>query len=636
MRTEMKGKGFVLILLLISISFFTLNAQWVRTYGGDGDDRAKTIQQTSDGGYIVLGNTISFGFGSSDIWILKLASDGSIEWEKTYGEDGVDEGASIEQTLDGGYIVAARSESFSPASYDVLILKLASDGSIEWQKLYGGDDSDGAYSVQQTNDGGYIVAGYTTFYQTNLTDFWIIKLSSNGNIEWNRTYGESLRETAYSIQQTFDGGYIVGGTIESFGAGSIDVWIVKLASDGTVEWQKAYGERDGEGFSSVRQTIDGGYIVAGSIIFFGAGQYDFWIFKLSSEGDIEWNKTFGGNLGDRPSSIQPTFDGGYIVAGTTESYGMGSFDIWILKLSFDGTIEWEKTYGGSQREGETYIQETLEGGYIVAGSTASYGVELHDMLVLKLLPNGDINPSCVFIGESTAEISDLGDMSVDTPINGVSQEFSPVDSSFLTQDSESVGYSLCSGQRTLTLTASEGGTTVPEPGTYVFDFAERARMDAEPDEGFFFIGWSGDVFDTVRSLLITMNSDKFVKANFEEDIIEEIWEEAKKTPCFIATAAFGSPMHPYVRTLQDFRDRYLLPTRLGRKFVKLYYKYSPSIANLIANHKTLRMAVRLWLIPVVALGYSMVHFGPAPTGLIFTLALLPFIVFVLNRRRKSR
>ncbi|MCJ7580841.1 MAG: hypothetical protein MUP98_09950, partial [Candidatus Aminicenantes bacterium] len=186
------------------------------------------------------------------------------------------------------------------------------------------------------------------------------------------------------------------------------------------------------------------------------------------------------------------------------------------------------------------------------------------------------------------------------------------------------------------ISTSSGGTTIPQPGTYIYDYAENISINMNPDTGYNFIGWSGDVISTDLSISITMDSDKSVKANFSEHVLEKLFEDAKLAPCFIATAAFGSPLHPYVRTLQDFRDKYLMSNRPGRLFVNLYYKYSPRIAELITNHKALRTVVCIWLIPFVAFGYSMVHFGPVKSGIIFAFTFMPLFFFVWFYRRRSK
>ena len=432
-------------------------------------------------------------------------------------------------------------------------------------------------------------------------------------------------------------GYIVVGHTESYGAGSSDILILKLALDGTIEWQKTYGGVESENAYSIQKTNDGGYIVAGQTASFGAGSSDIWILKLSSEGNIEWNKTYGGSSGEIAYCIQQTFEGGYIVAGVTHSFGAGNGEIWILKLNILGGIEWQKTYGGDQNEEASSIQQTFDGGYIVAGSTDTYGAGQRDILILRLFSNGEIDPVCEFINDSNAEVFDTGITLSDSYFEPQDFEMSVEDIEITPQESEAVVYSLCSGeQHTLIISASSGGTTSPQPGTYIYDHAERISLSASPDDGYNFILWSGDGEGIDNSLSITMDSDKSIKANFSENILEKLFEDAKKAPCFIATAAFGSPLHPYVKTLQDFRDKYLMSSGPGRKLVKLYYKYSPHIAELITNHKALRTVVRIWLVPFVALGYSMVHFGPVKTTSLFVFTLMPLFFFVWFYRRRSK
>ncbi len=216
---------------------------WARTYGGDNTDLALSSQTTPDGGFIVAGHTDSFGAGDWDFWILKLNSSGSIQWQKTYGGGGLDAGPSIQTTSDGGFIVAGTTDSFGAGGYDFLVLKLDSSGNIQWQKTYGANGDDSATSIQATSDGGFIVTGATDSFGAGLEDFWILRLDSSGNIVWQKTYGGSLEDVATSIQATSDGGFIVAGATDSFGAGSSDFWILKLDSTGhpmaeIVWWQR--------------------------------------------------------------------------------------------------------------------------------------------------------------------------------------------------------------------------------------------------------------------------------------------------------------------------------------------------------------------------------------------------------------
>jgi uncharacterized delta-60 repeat protein/uncharacterized repeat protein (TIGR02543 family) len=586
MIKRLKRIIFAGMFLLIYTSFFSLHAQWAITYGGIVDDSAYSIQQTSDGGYIVAGQTFSFGTEASDFWILKL----------------------------------------SP------------DGDIEWQKAYGGSRWDDPHSIQQTSDGGYIVSGETGSFGAIDKDFWILKLSPDGAIEWQRTYGGSEWETDPSIQQTNDGGYIVVGEISSFGTVGGYIWILKLTSDGEIEWQKTYGGSERETDPSIRQTNDGGYIVAGQIYSFGAEANDIWILKLSSDGDIDWQKTYGGTSYDEALSIQQTNDGGYIVAGSTESFGAGSSDIWILKLSSAGDIEWQKTYEGSGSDSASSIQQTSDGGYIVAGYTISWGAGSRDFWVLKLSSDGDINPRCSFIRNSSAEVSDTDISPEVTNTTPTYKDITPQDTHITPQDTDATVYNLCSEKPLLGILTSGGGTTVPAPGTYIHEPGTEVTITAFPRDGYSFSGWSGDASGETSPITIIMDSDKSIRADFwhewgggdEED------ETGLGGGCFIATAAYGSKLHNYVKILRDFRDTCLMPSELGRAFVRLYYKYSPFAADIIAKHKALKVAVRISLLPLIAISYTTLHLGiTITTAVLIFIFMLP-VFFVWRYQRKLR
>jgi uncharacterized delta-60 repeat protein/uncharacterized repeat protein (TIGR02543 family) len=228
-----------------------------------------------------------------------------------------------------------------------------------WAKSYGGTNQDQAYSIQQTSDGGYIVAGRTSSFGAGYDNFWVLKLDSDGAVSWQKRYGGAGNDYATSIQQTSDGGYIVAGFTASFGASGDDFFVLKLNSDGTVAWQKRYGGTADDVANSIFQTSDGGYIVAGETMSFGAGYYDFWVLKLNSDGTVLWQKTYGGASLDHPYSIQQTGDGGYIVAGETRSFGAGNFyDFWVLKLNGDGTILFNPASGASVTDTTTVPVDT--------------------------------------------------------------------------------------------------------------------------------------------------------------------------------------------------------------------------------------------------------------------------------------
>jgi ribosomal protein S11 len=259
---------------------------FAKTYGGTYRDYASSVQQTSDGGYIVAGGTTSFGAGLSDVFLVKTDASGNIIWAKTYGGTNSDWAFSVQQTSDGGYIVAGRTYSFGAGEDDAFLVKTDASGNIIWAKTYGGTGYDNASSVQQTSDGGYIVAGWTYSFGAGDYDIFLIKTDANGNIIWAKTYGGTDDDRAYSVQQTSDGGYIVAGYTASFGAGFYDIFLIKTDANGNLQWAKTYGEMDDDWASSVQQTSDGGYIVAGGTTSFGAGWSDFFLIKTDANGSI--------------------------------------------------------------------------------------------------------------------------------------------------------------------------------------------------------------------------------------------------------------------------------------------------------------------------------------------------------------
>ena len=699
----MKRTILVAMVFLIFTSVMHLDGQWTRTYGGSDREIANSIQQTSDGGYIVAGYTGYSELSGTDydFWVLKLTPTGNIEWQRSYGGIEVDSAKSIQQTSDGGYIVAGYTESFGAGEMDFWVLKLDSTGAVEWQKTYGGAFDEIAHSIQQTSDGGYIVAGSACLFGPGGSDSWVLKLTSTGDIVWQRRYDGSSIEHATSIQQTSDGGYIVAGYTNSFGAGEMDFWVLKLTSTGDIEWQQTYGRNDWDLAYSIQQTSDGGYIVAGWTETFGPEDWRFWILKLTSAGEIEWQYAYGEGSQNAASSVQQTIDGGYVVAGRAFSRDAGGYNLWVLKLTSIGDIEWQRIYDGGRDEEAYSIQQTSDGGYIVAGETSSFGVGECDFLILKLLPDGDIDPSCWFIRSSNAIItgtyvSPNGTSTMPRDTNVV-----PLDTVVTPRDTNATAALVCDGpkynftiyvtaggtanpspgthtyyigtvfriealadigyrfsywtgdvpsehendnpititmdsdksieanfirQYTLSIVGGSGGTTNPSPRSYIHDTGTEVTIKAIPNSGYRFSNWSGDASGISNPITITMDSDKSITANFK-----------KKGPCFIATVAYGSPMHPFVEILRDFRDKYLMPSKLGSKLVKLYYKYSPFVADLISKHKALKVVVKISLLPIIAFSYSMLHFGViiSVVMLVF-IFVFPILLILFFRNKKKR
>jgi len=390
MRTEkmfrIAARVSLLTLLLVLPAF--PQQRWTRTYGGPSFEYGWHVQQTSDGGYIITGETESYGAGNGDVFLIKTDAFGDTLWTKTYGGTLNDWGSSVAQTTDRGYIIAGWTLSYGAGVRDVYFIKTNAFGDTLWTKTYGGQSDDYGESVQQTKDGGYIIAGVTNSYG-NGTQVYLIKTNAGGDTIWTRNYGGLGSDYGYFVQQTQDGGYIVAGQTNSFGNGS-QGYLIKTDIYGDTLWTKTYGGSGEEGFWSVQQTADRGYIVAGVTTSYGAGTYDIYLIKTNAFGDTLWMKTYGGTRTDWGLSVVQTLDGGYIVAGYTACFGAGNNDAYLVKTNASGDTLWTRTYGGTDNDWCNTIQQTQDGGYIIEGYTFSFGGGLTDIYLIKTDANGNV------------------------------------------------------------------------------------------------------------------------------------------------------------------------------------------------------------------------------------------------------
>ena len=386
----------LVLILLSQVASAQPAEEWSKTYGGSGGEHAYSVRQTSDGGYIIAGSTYSFGAGKDDFYLVKTDSQGIEEWSKTYGGSGDEEAYSVRQTSDGGYIIAGYAESFGGGERDFYLVKTDSQGIEEWSKTHGGSCDERAYFTQQTSDGGYIIAGYTESFGAGEDDFYLVKTDCQGIVKWSRTYGGFSNERAYSAQQTSDGGYIIAGYTESFGAGNCDFYLVKTDSQGKVEWSKTYGESIENWATSVQQTYDGGYIIAGgSANSFENYVDNLYLVKTDPQGAVKWSKvyeetyfkgsSFKGtylSLSIEGPSVQQTSDGGYIVIGFHKNVAS-----YFMKTDPQGrSIDW------GYLKGDAYsIQQTSDEGCIIAGDSI-YEADF-DFYLVKFAPVKGVQPT---------------------------------------------------------------------------------------------------------------------------------------------------------------------------------------------------------------------------------------------------
>ncbi|WP_340075928.1 hypothetical protein [Leptobacterium sp. I13] len=402
--------------------------EWIKTFGGTNEDTAQGIIKTSDGGYAIIGYTNSIDgdivdktLQENDFWVLKLDNDGNIQWNKTYGGSGDDIGQDIIQTIDGGYAVTGYSMSAdgdasnNEGFHDNWVIKLNASGDIEWEKSFGFAGHDHAYGILQTADGGYFVSGFIDVTGSNgagnsgkssltahgVGEFWANKLDVNGNLEWRRFFGGTNNDRAFGVVQANDGSFVMVGASESQdfdisnSNGSYDFWIIKVSSRGDLVWEQTFGGSGIDIAQSITKTTDNNYLVVGKAnstngdITNNKGDSDVWVVKVSDSGKLLWERNYGGADFEDAESIINTSDGNYIITGNSRSNNsdlsenFGENDIWAIKTDDDGTILWEKSFGGSGIDLGFDAVETDEGSIIIVGETASNNNHINENKGLK-------------------------------------------------------------------------------------------------------------------------------------------------------------------------------------------------------------------------------------------------------------
>jgi hypothetical protein len=447
MANSMRKIYIVTILSLIFVEINISNAQvpniqWQKCLGGTLHEYSPWMRCTFDGGVIlvssaysndgnVTGNHDTTG-ATSDIWIVKLDSLGSIQWQKCLGGSSNEYAEGVSQTSDSGFVVCGATESNdgdvtgNHGGQDVWIVKLDNIGNIQWKKCYGGSLDDGPNFIEEVNNDGYIVVGFACSNDGNVIghhdtimpvqDVWVLKLNGIGNIDWEKCYGGTKFDFGIAVHRTLDGGYIIGSITASINGdvtgnhGLFDSWLTKVDAYGTLQWEKCYGGSGAEyGIQNVLQQNDSGYVMLSSTtsndgdVSGNHGSDDFWLLKVNSTGVLLWQKCLGGPNGEVSNDIENTNDGGFIICGSTSSdtgdvtglHGMNpSTDYWVIKSDSLGNLEWQKCLGSVSNERGSSISQAYDGGYYVGGSTntpidtgdvtGNHGLE--DVWIVKLFP----------------------------------------------------------------------------------------------------------------------------------------------------------------------------------------------------------------------------------------------------------
>ena len=361
---------------------------WETTFGGASADVGESVQQTTDGGYIITGLTHSYGngYGYSDVYLLKTDVYGVEQWSQTLGGTNYEAGYSIQQTTDGGYIITGGKGGGNGNSEDVYLIKTDVNGVELWSQTFGGTGQDYCFSVQQTTDGGYVITGDTDSYGNGSYDVYLIKTDVNGVELWSQTFGGPYYDEGKSVQQTTDGGYIITGTTGEWGFGN--VYLIKTDGSGIEQWSQTFGASTVNDWGqSVQQTTDGGYIITGGKGGGNGNSEDVYLIKTDGSGIEQWSQTFGGTGSGAGGSVQQTTDGGYIITGYTTSFGNGSRDVYLIKTDGSGIEQWSQNFGGTDDDEGKSVQQTTDGGYIITGTTGGWG--FRNVYLIKTDANGN-------------------------------------------------------------------------------------------------------------------------------------------------------------------------------------------------------------------------------------------------------
>ncbi|HWY10358.1 MAG TPA: T9SS type A sorting domain-containing protein [Bacteroidia bacterium] len=377
------------LVILLCLPFFVQSQviTFQKVYPSSKDKAAMDVIPTSDGGYIMTGMTNNSNVNDMDAYILKTNNLGDTMWTRSYGGPKPDQGNRIMPTADGNYFIIGCSQSYGGGDYDIYLLKINPTGGMIWYKTYGGSGNDNGNEIIATTDGNYMITG-TTYTTSSNSDAFLMKIDPAGNVLWEKYYGGPADDQGNSLKQSPDGGYVMAGLTFSYGQGG-DAYLVKTNAIGDTTWTKNYGGPLNDEAKYVLANSDGSITFCVRDSSTGAGDIDIQVIKVNSVGAPLWNKVYGGTKKDTPKMIQPTSDGGYIVCGHSRSFGWITPQMWLIRLNSIGDSTWTRHYGGSAHQHCYAARQTADGGYIAAGFTRSYS-PIQEIMFLKLDPTGAV------------------------------------------------------------------------------------------------------------------------------------------------------------------------------------------------------------------------------------------------------
>ncbi len=359
---------------------------WEKTFGTTMDEFTWEVNAIPGDGFVVTGRIINPA-GDSDILALRYEKDGTLAWKSQIGGPGNQTGTCNSPTADGGFLTVGDTMAPGETHTHAYAVRLDSSGKKVWESIFGTGLDDRFFCQETTDDGGFIFNGHTHSFGAGNGDAWLVKVDSSGHEVWNRTYGGPDEDAAWDVVRAKDGGFVVVGRTESEGKGSSDIWVLKVDKNGNEIWKKTFGGEKYESGRVIKATSDGNFIIAGSTESFGNGEADFYCLKIDQDGNVLFEKTFGGPKHDSAAFVAETKDGGYLFAGHTYSYGVGNSDGWLVKLDNKGRKVWDKTYGGLQFDSIISLARMSDGGFVFVGDTYSSGNGGSDIWIGRLGPS---------------------------------------------------------------------------------------------------------------------------------------------------------------------------------------------------------------------------------------------------------
>lgn len=368
----MKKITTLFIALLITISLSAQMIKFQKTYGGTGTDRCWAIAQTSDGGYILAGETNSFGAGNYDGYLTKTDANGVVQWTHTYGGANYDWIYAVRQTSDGGFIAVGGTESAGSGLGDMWIFKTNSSGVVSWQRTCGSSGGDSGADIIQTSDGGYAAAGFQNGGASTNDNACLVKMDGSGNVQWIHSYSVgSDDEYGNAVAQTQDGGYIIGAETDNSSSGSVTALVIKTDASGTVQWANTYGGSNDSWISAIKVLPSGDYAVAG--VSSQVSLIDIWLARLNPNGTPVWSNSYAGPgaASDNCIWFTSTADGGYALCGRTNSFSV-DYEAFLMKTDSTGGPEWSKRFGGTGNDRANMVVQSSNGGYAIAATSQSF------------------------------------------------------------------------------------------------------------------------------------------------------------------------------------------------------------------------------------------------------------------------